>query len=456
MAGGRAKRYEYLIRGGYVLTLDARGDLPTGDVHIRDGAVVAVEPEIMAPDAEVIDAAGQIVMPGFVDTHWHLWNCSLRGLVVDGDPDRQYFPVTVALGPHFSPDDTYIATCLGATESIGAGITTVHDWSHNVRGPEYAEASLRALAECGLRGRFSYGWAQQAAMDRPMDVAGLAAVQGAALDSEWELLHLGMASRNVVPGQSIRGAVPIEIAHDDWSAARSLGLPITLHASPAGLVTLLEEQRLLGPDVLLVHPMLTSARENAIAADRGAAWSIAPIGEAARGPEQQIRLPELEKAGVRVGLSIDTTCTDSADMFAAMRILQKVSSNRLGSLADVTCRRLLQLATLEGARVLGVDHLVGSLAPGKRADIILVDRRAPNMAPCGDDVATQLVNFAQPANVRTVLVDGRVLLRDGRHTLLDVEAVVAAASDSAAAIRARAKWPAPANNSEARRERGFR
>ncbi len=167
-AGGRHHdsgppgRGEYLIRDGYVLSMDtAIGDLPRADVHVKNGRIVAVGERLRAHGAAVIDARDKIVMPGLVDTHWHLWNSSMRAFMVSGPADRAYFNVTNVLGPHFTPIDTYRATRLALAEGIAAGITTVHDWCHNVRTPDFADASLRALREAGVRGRFSYGWAQQ-------------------------------------------------------------------------------------------------------------------------------------------------------------------------------------------------------------------------------------------------------------------------------------------------------
>jgi cytosine/adenosine deaminase-related metal-dependent hydrolase len=438
--GGPPTKGELLIRDGYVLSMDpAIGDLPRADVHVRGGEIVAVGPGLRAPRATVIDARDQIVMPGLVDTHWHLWNSSMRPFMVSGLADRAYFNVTNVLGPHFTPIDTYRATRLALAEGIAAGITTVHDWSHNVRTPAFADASLRALREVGVRGRFSYGWAQQGPLDVPMDVAGIARTK-----QRWfsrpSLIELGVASRNVVPGQSPRGSISIPLAHQDWAAARELGLPITLHASPAGLVTLLEEEGLLGPDVQLVHPTQTTAAENEIVVARGTAWSMSSIGEAGRGPVEQIRFFELAQAGARLGLSVDSSSIDSADMFSAMRILHKATSNRLGQSTGITARRMVELATIDGARSMGLGNAVGSLTPGKRADVILVNRLDPNMAPPGDP-ATQLVSLAQPVNVDTVMVDGRILHWRGRLVDFDVERAVRDAQQSAAAISRRAGWP---------------
>ncbi len=437
------ERAEYLLKGGHVLSMDvAVGDLPVGDVLVRDGRVVEVAADIAAPGAHVLDASGQIVMPGFVETHWHLWNSSMRAFLVEDDPARDYMTVTIALGPSFLPEDTAAATLLGVAEAIASGITTVHDWSHNVRGPEYADASIRALVASGIRARFSYGWAQRSDLTLPMDAAGLRETHRtwfrdpALTDGR---IHLGIASRNLVPGQSARGAIDISIAHQDWAAARELGVPITLHASPRALVTMLEAEGLLGPDVLLVHPMLTTDRENAIVAERGTAWSMSTIGEVGRGPEQQVRFFELDRAGATLGLSVDSSSGVPADFFASMRMLHRANSNRLGEDTGVTYRRMLELATLDGARTLGIADSVGSLTPGKRADVITVDRTALNMGPAGDPV-TALVGRGLPGNVRTVLVDGRMLLRDGRHVAMDPAAIMARATESAHAIAARAGY----------------
>src|SRR5215469_4134984 len=173
-----------LIRGGYVLTMDSGGDIPGGDVHVRDGEIVAVGTDLDAPGADVIDAVGKIVAPGLIDTHWHMWNTLLRGLS-DGRPDGEsparsgYFVTCVTLGRHFLPGDTYAGTRLACAEAIDAGITTVHDWAHNIRGIDWAEAGLRALSESGLRARFSFGYETGHQNDRLMALDDLASIASA-------------------------------------------------------------------------------------------------------------------------------------------------------------------------------------------------------------------------------------------------------------------------------------
>ena len=141
-------RGEFVIRGATVLSMDAAvGDFARGDVHVRDGAIVAVAKEIAAPAATVIEAGGMICMPGFIDTHWHLWTSLLRPMMRIDDPARGYFPVSNSLGRHFTPQDSYRSVRLGLAEALSAGATTVHNWAHNIATPDHADAELRAMRD---------------------------------------------------------------------------------------------------------------------------------------------------------------------------------------------------------------------------------------------------------------------------------------------------------------------
>jgi 5-methylthioadenosine/S-adenosylhomocysteine deaminase len=440
-AAALPSRGEFVVRGAFVVTVDPKlGELPRGDVHVRAGEIVAVGENITAPGAEAIDGTGMICMPGFVETHWHLWTSSMRPFVRGENPTLEYFPVTQRLGQLYLPEDSYRGVRVGLAEALYSGITTVHNWAHNIRGPQYADAELRAMRDTGIRGRFSYGGPQAGPTDKPMDSADVARVKREWMPNDG-LLTLGICSRNVVPGQSIRGAISVDIARRDWGAARDLGLPITLHASPKGLVTMLEEAKLLGPDVQLVHPMMTSAEERAILAKRGTSYSMSPLGEARRPPDGgEIQLGELMEAGVKVSMSIDHTTTSNCDCFSCMRMLYTLHQHRIGNRIKVTNRRMVELATIDGARDLGIADKVGSLTPGKRADLILVRTADPNMAPFGDPFEA-LVHHANPGNVDTVIVDGRILRRGGRFAALDYAQVSREAAESALALRAKAKWP---------------
>ena len=436
-------RGEFVIRGATVLTMDPKiADLATGDVHVRDGAIVAIGPKIEAK-VQVIEGRGMICMPGFVDTHWHLWTSLFRPFVRADVNEVGYFPVTNRLGQLMTAEDSYRSVMLGIAEALSAGVTSVHNWAHNVRSPDHGDAELSAMRDAGIRGRFAYGPTQGMPNDAPMDMAGVARVQKDWMPGDG-LLTMGICSRNVgasTIGGGARGTLTVEQAKRDWDGARALGLPITLHTSGASPIKPLEAAGLLGNDLQLVHPLLTTPEERALLAKRGVSYSISPVGEARRPSSTGvIQLAEMLEAGVKVSLSTDHTTNYNCDPFVGMRVLFALHQHRIGDKIPLTVKRLVQLATLDGAVDLGIAEKCGSLTPGKRADIILLRTADINMTPVGDPYEA-LVSLAQPSNVDTVIVDGRILRQAGKFTALDHAKVVREAQDAALALRAKAKWP---------------
>ena len=436
-------RGAFVLRGGYVMTMDPElGDIAGGDVHVSDGVIAAVGPVLAAPGADSIDARGMIVLPGLVETHWHMWNSLLR-CMSGVDPRYGYFRTSTGLGRVFGPDDVYQGTRLACAEAIYSGITSVHDWCHNVLGPQHVAAGLRALRESGLRGRFSYGWAAGHPNDQPIDLAGLER-----LNREWDthsnggLLRLGMAWRG--PGGSNPAmVVPEAIYRAELETARRLRIPVTVHAcgprSAMGQVGRLSQAGLLGPDVQVVHANVATDAEIAMLAEAGSPVSLSPVTELRIGYGFP-RLSELLAAGVPTGLSVDTTVlAGNADMFAIMKLTQGIENAKAENEFQLPARRVLELATIEGARSMGVASEVGSIVTGKRADVIMINTRSPNLAVFTDP-AHMLVTAAQPANVDSVIVDGRVLKRGGALTTLDPARIGQQAAAALAAVRARAGW----------------
>ena len=441
-------RGEFVIRGATVLTMDpAVPDLAAGDVHVRGGAIVAVAQKIEAPTAQVIDGSGMFCIPGFIDTHFHMWTSSFRMFVRADVPALGYFPVTARLGPLMQPEDSYRSVRLAAVDALAAGITTVHNWAHNIRSSEHADAELSAMRDIGLRGRFAYGTPVGLADDAPMDLAGLARVKRDWMPDKDNLLTLGICSRNLgavtIGGGAAaasRGILTIENIKRDWDGARALGLPITMHTSGASPIMALERAGLLGPDVQFIHPLLTTPEERDVLKARGASYSTAPQLESRRGSQLGvIQLGELLEAGVKVSISTDHIASISCDPFSSMRILFALHSHRLPQM-PLTLKRLLQLATLDGAVDLGIADRTGSITPGKRADLVLLRATDTNMAPVSDPYEA-VVSFALPANVDTVLIDGRVLRRAGKFTAFDEAKIVAEARQAASELREKAKWP---------------
>ena len=355
-AGPRAAlpaRGEFVIRGAHVLTMDpAIADLPSGDVHVRDGAIVAVGPSLNAPGATVIQGNGMICMPGFIDTHWHLWTSLFRPYVRADVNEFGYFPVSNRLGMLMTPEDSYRAVILGTAEALSAGVTTVHNWAHNVRSPEHADGELAAMRDAGIRGRFAYGPAQGMPDDQPMDFAGMARVQRDWMPNDG-ILTMGICSRNVGAmsiGGATRGVLSIDMVKKDWGEARKLGLPITLHTSGPSPIKILEAEGLLGSDLQLVHPLLTTPEERDILKARGVSYSTAPVGESGRSSALGvIQLGELLESGIKVSLSTDHTTNFNCDPFGGMRMLFQLHRHRIGTKIPLTLKRLVQLATLDGA-----------------------------------------------------------------------------------------------------------
>ncbi|HSC16715.1 MAG TPA: amidohydrolase family protein [Gammaproteobacteria bacterium] len=434
-AGGMTERSELLIRNGYVLTMDAQlGDIAGGDVHLRGGAIAAVGRGLNAPGAQIIEGAGMLVLPGFVETHWHIWTALLRSLAGDRQ-EHGYFPTSRTIGTFYSAEDMYAAGRLAAAEAIHSGITFVHDWCHNVRGPDYAEAALRALEETGIRARFSYGSPTAASNDASIDLRDLAR-----LAERWDehanggLLTLGLAWRGAASVATLR----------DYEVAKELGLPISVHAnnSGGGVIQQLADRGLLVPSMQIIHAVWCTPEEiRAMVANR-VTVSVSPYSELRIGFGFPITA-DLIEAGVTVGLSVDTTTlSGNADMFAIMKAIQNIENGRARNEFKMTARRVLELATIDGARSMGIGDRVGSLTPGKRADVIMVDTRAVNLGVLTEP-AHLLVEAAQPANVDTVIVDGRVLKRGGRLTSVDVAEVVDAAARASAGVRRRSGWSWP-------------
>src|SRR5215470_4452805 len=437
------ERGHFVIRNAYVMSMEPGvADIRDGDVHVRDGAIAAVGERLDAPGATVIDGAGMIVLPGLIETHWHMWNTLLRSMSGD-KPELGYFRTTAALGQKFEPGDMYQGTRLAAAEAINSGITFVHDWCHNIRGFDYAEADLRALRETGIRARFSYGSAQ----GMP-NTAGISIEDLERLHRDWAsyandgLITLGLAWRGM-GGNNPAAAIPPEIYRREIEAARRLGLPISVHASGArpatGQVNTIYKANLLRKDMQIIHAIVVSKDEIEAIKSAGASISLSPFSELRIGFGMP-QTGELLAAGIPVGLSVDTVeLTGNADMFGIMKLVQNVENGKKENELALTARRVLELGTIEGARSMGIDDKVGSLKAGKRADLIMVSTRDINLGVFTDP-AHMIVTAAQPGNVDTVVIDGRVLKRGGKLTALNAQQIVKEATAANADLRKRAGW----------------
>lgn len=408
--------------------------LADGDVHIRQGEIAAVGPSVEAPEAEEIDARALIVMPGLIDTHWHLWNSLLRALC-STEPQRHYFPTLARYGPLFQPGHTYWATRLALAEAVNGGITTVADWAHNVRGPESADASLRAHVDSGLRTRLYYSYCEGQGASQVMDLDDVRRVKEQWIDSgRAPLTSLGVGLRNPATHPDLDW-------RQEWGVARELGLPLSTHVadrSEADVIVRLASEGWLGPDLQLVHGIDVTPDERKLLATEHCSLSVTPWTELLIG----FGYPDIAgmiEDGITTSLATDTVAlSGSADLFSVMRAALSIAHASARREDGLSPERVLRMATIDAARDLGLEEVTGSLSPGKRADVIALRRDAINTAPCVDPVNLAVL-AAQPSNVDLVIADGRVLKRDAVLLSTDTREIAERATRNFADLVARAQ-----------------
>ena len=440
IAAALPSRSDIVLRNAYIMTMDSElGDISGGDLHIKNGEIVAVGKAIKAPGAAVLDGRRMIVLPGLVETHWHMWNTLLRSFAGE-KADQGYFPTAATFGQAMTPDDMYHGTRLAAAEALNCGMTTVHNYCHNLRSRAHGEADVRALREAGLRARWSYGWPQGLPDTQACNLADLQALHRdwASLSNDG-LITLGFAWR----GMFRNTALPPEVYRSEFDTARRLQLPISLHVGSredaTGQIAALAKENLLGKDVQAIHALSVTPAEIQMLAKSGAPVSVSP------GTELRIgygftKISEFLDAGVPLGVSVDTTAlSGDANLFGILKMVRNIENAKAHDEFKMTARRVLELGTIEGARSLGIDNRVGSLKPGKRADVIMIATNQLNMGVFTDP-AHMLVESTQPENVDTVIVDGRILKRGGKLTSIDTDQVLTDAAASLEAVRKRANW----------------
>jgi 5-methylthioadenosine/S-adenosylhomocysteine deaminase len=414
-----------LLKGGTVLSVDPDvGDLQTGDVLIEDDRIAGVQTGIEA-DAEVVDCAGKIVIPGFVDTHRHTWETAIRNCAPNATLDDYFVEVLDTFAPLYRAEDVYASNVAGSLECLNAGITTLVDWSHINNTPEHPDAAIQGLQETGIRAQYAYGSANTSlekywffsAEAIPGD--DVRRVKDAYFSSDEGLLTMAIATRGP-------GFTQDQVVQSEWGLARELGIPVTVHvamgrlAGRYAMVEQLDRLGLLGPDTTFIHCCYFSEHEWKRVADTGGTISIAAQVELQMGHGW----PPVNKSyqfGLRPSLSVDVVTTVPGDMFTQMRAAfgaERARVNAVSWAADtgvpdtmLTAQQMLEMATINGAHVAGLEDWVGSLTPGKKADVVVIDATAINVTPIHDPVAAVTL-CADVSNVEHVIVDGVFRKRD--------------------------------------------
>jgi cytosine/adenosine deaminase-related metal-dependent hydrolase len=423
-----------LIRGGILLTQDSElGEMAGADVLVEDDRIAEVGRNLNAEGARVIDAGGDIVIPGFIDTHRHTWETSIRTSAPDYTLGAYFGAILDKFAPNYRPDDVYAGNLWGSLECVNAGITTLVDWSHIMNTPEHADEAIRGLKESGIRSVFAFGFPNTSIQDWWFgpDYGGSVEringdearrVRSQYLSDDQGLITMGLATRGT-------NFCKEDVVRYEWELAKELGVNITVHVAMDRFgytkmqLRKLLEMDLLYPHTTYVHSSHLLADEWQMVQDSGGNVSLAPQVELQMG-HGWAPASTASKLGIPVGLSSDVATTASADQFTQMHaIFASERARRHQAAWDedldgntptpdlIDSRQVLRWATLEGAMVAGVDDRTGSITPGKKADLVIIDGSAVNVAPIIDPVGA-VVCAADISNVKTVLVDGKVLKQD--------------------------------------------
>ena len=441
-----------LLKNGCVLTLDPNvGNFTQADVLIEGTKIVQVGPNLMAAEAETIDASNTIVMPGFIDTHRHLWEGILRNIGVDvpleGEISYLAF-VLNTLAPAYRPEDVYIGNLVSTLGAIDAGITTILDWSHIQASPEHTDAAIRALQESGMRAVFAYGpvWYEAPKPEHP---AWFRRVAQQYFSSKDQLLTLALAAF----GPEFNS---LEGNKADWELAREVDARITVHVGVGtfgkhGKVAEVGKTGLYGPDTTFIHCTTLSDEEIQMIVDTGGTVSLACPVEMMMGHGTPPTQRFLER-GLRPSLSVDVETNVPGDFFTQMRsaislqrvlIYEQMLQGKEDLPPVLTAREVLEFATIEGARANGLDHKVGTLTPGKEADIIMLRTDRVNVFPINDPIGA-VVWGMDTGNVDTVFVAGKALKRNGELVGVDLNRIRKMAYESRDYVVSKSGFKLPA------------
>ena len=475
---GRPGR-RYVIRGGAVMTMDPgmpnKGEFAQADVLVEGKKILAVGPNLHAGGAGVIDARGRIVMPGFIDTHHHQFETALRSFLANGvlindgsgtpSGTGTYFEyILLTFAPVYRPEDVYINELFGGLSQLDDGVTTVHDVSQIHHSPQHSDAAIQALFDTGRRAAFGYFESAGAAVigtnpgnQYPQDAVR---IKNQWFSSNDQLVHM------IMGGEVYLGDASTD---QSWTIGRQLGLQVAAHIlSPFGIRPIFDKLAAgtggnghigIGPDNLFIHMTGMSDAAWQKVKDVGAQVSIAfPIEMNMRhGMPPILRVQSL---GMEPSLSVDVECTLTADFFTQMRSAMNAQRALVNQMvldspngndnlpnpldwglpetavtvpgpfpywpkppaeipAPLTTRDVLRFATMNGAKGLRLDSKVGSLTPGKEADILILDATALNVAPL-NHVPNAVVSLMDRTNVETVIVAGKVRKWKGRLLGVDL------------------------------------
>lgn len=445
-----------VLHGATVITMDPeRRVLADGAVAVQDDRIVAVGPTTqvleVTPQADRLDCSGQVVIPGLVNTHTHLFQTLLKGLGDDLVLQDWFLQMTGPSAAQLTPDDVLAAARHGAVESIKSGTTTIADFMYVHPVPGLTDRVIEGLEDVGIRGLVGRGFMTTGA-DLGVPAALIEHHDDALADASRLIdRHNGTGSTvEVALAPTMIWTVDREALRATRQLADATGARIMMHVAETPFegrhartefggpeVDVLEATGLLGPDLLAVHAVHCTATDIEVfvrcdvkvshnpCSNLYLASGIAPV-------------PEFLAAGLAVGLATDgPASSNNHNMIHALKFAALTQKGHRQDATVITAETVLEMATCLGAAALGMEDEIGSIEVGKKGDLVVLDLGNAFAAPVHDPVSA-LVYSALGSEPRTVLVDGRVVLSEGALTTVDEQAVRRAAEDAAAGLADRA------------------
>jgi cytosine/adenosine deaminase-related metal-dependent hydrolase len=437
---------KYLLTGGYVATMDdTLGDFANGAVLVQDGIIKAVgkAEDFVTTDVEVINTSGGVVIPGMIDTHRHTCMSLMRGIGADQSLLQYLSNCFLRYMPATSAEDLHTASLVGALEALDSGVTTILDPCDACCSHAHAEAGLRGLKDAGIRGFFCYGMsddeydgakAGKAAHDARL--AHLNELHRSNSSSSNQLIQIGLSISH--PGTVPFGQMATEItfAKERSMLCCSHSAPLKTSILSNGLLERADNGLML-PGHVYIHCTNLSDHEMRLIRDTGGKISIAPETEMQMG----MGVPPLRACinnGLKPSLSIDTSSAVAPDLLSQMRLalqLQRCLDNeachgdrKVPLHTELTVRDALIWGTRNGAEALGISDQIGTLTPGKRADVVFISTKRA-LTPSANSLGTTVL-YSNGADVDTVLVDGKIVKRDGELVGHDINMIRAMAEDA--------------------------
>jgi len=428
---------QLLIKNANIISMDpTTGDIERGDILINNDEIVFIGKGLSAANEEVINAEGNIVIPGLVNAHTHTWQTALRGVTSNWTLLEYFKNMHAGLATNFAPDDIYIANLMGSLNQINCGTTTLGDWCHNNPTPAHTDRGIDGLIDSGIRAVFFHGSpkpdpkpGQKHFSEIPHPRSEIERLIKTRFNKKDSLVSLGMAILG--PHYST-----YEVAVHDFLLAREFGLISSMHCAGAEAKTpdgweRLAKEGLLGNNNNIVHGNNLTTEQLKMMIDLGVTFSLTPEMEMTQGHGYPIT-GRLRALGSAPSLGVDLESGISGDMFTVARMAMgmqraidnansKTEHGKLPDTSTIYCREALEWITIRGAEALNLEDQIGSLKVGKKADLVIIRATDLNMVPIHDPVSTVVMQTSLH-NIDTVIINGQVKKKDGKILFENLDA----------------------------------